>query len=51
MDRNIGKEVKERGGKGRQRREGDTNRSKQYSSRTFCLASNKHTLLGGRKPV
>ena len=24
---------------------------KQYSSRTFCLTWNKHTLLRGRKPV
>ena len=29
----------------------NTNRLKQYSSRTFCLTSNKHTSLRGRKPV
>ena len=45
------KEVEERSRQGRQRREKNTNRLKQYSSRTFCLTWNKHTLLRGRKPV
>ena len=55
------KEVEESSEKGRQRRERNTNRSKQYSSRTFCLTwnkpgagnrlLNKNTVLRGRKPV
>ena len=43
------KEVEERSRQGR--RERNTNRLKQYSSRTFCLTWSKHTLLRGRKPV
>ena len=45
------KEVEVRSRQGRQRRERNRNRKKQYSSRAFCLTSNKHTLLRGRKPV
>ena len=45
------KEVEERSRQGRQRRKRKTNRPKQYSSRAFCLTSNKHTLLRGCKPV
>ena len=46
-----GKKVEERRGQRRQRKERNTNRPKQYSSRTFSLTRNKHTLLRGRKPV